>query len=224
MEKTSENKSRQIFKIVLSVLYYFVIVLLLAFSIITITSREPDKIPNVFGKGFLAVQSNSMEGNERDSFNKGDLIFVKLLNTKSREKLEIGDIVTFFDENLNALNTHRIVSIEGNYYHTQGDNRSVSTSPDRARTNSEFIAVYSSKVRGVGKVIDFLNTKAGFGLLIVLPIFILFIYQGVKVLLLVNENKKPSEFDIEAEKERLRAELLKELKEELKKDLENKEE
>lgn len=221
MENVKENKSSQILKIVLQVLYYVVIVLLLGFSIITIASRGDRDIPKIFGRGFLAVQSDSMVGENKDSFNKGDLIFVKILNDKSRENLKVGDVVTFYDEAIQNFNTHRIVSIEDGAYYTQGDNREVSRFPDVPRTVDKYYAVYSSKMRGVGKLITFLNTRLGFGLIIVLPIAGLFVYQGVKVLLLVNENKKQEQaIDLEAEKEKLRAEILKELKEELK---ENKE-
>ncbi|MCK9234581.1 MAG: hypothetical protein M0O98_05270, partial [Acholeplasmataceae bacterium] len=88
----------------------------------------------------------------------------------------------------------------------------------------DILALYTGKKIGkVGYALAFLNTKMGFGLIIVLPIFLLFVYQGVKVLLLVKEGKKPSELDIEAEKERLRAEILAELKEELKKENQDKE-
>ncbi len=221
MENVKENKSNQILKIILQVLYYIVIVVLLGFSIITIASRGERDIPKIFGKGFLAVQSDSMAGENKDSFKKGDLIFVKVLNEKSREGLEVGDIVTFYDEILQGFNTHRIVSIEDGTYYTQGDNREISKFPDTPRTVDKYYAVYTGKMRGVGSFITFLNTKLGFGLVIVLPIAALFVYQGVKVLLLVNENKKnEQEIDLEAEKEKLRAEILKELKEELKKDKE----
>lgn len=216
MENVKENKSSQILKIVLQVLYYVVIVLLLSFSIITIASRGEKDIPKIFGRGFLAVQSDSMVGDNKDSFKKGDLIFVKILNNKSRENLKVGDVVTFYDDAIRNFNTHRIVEIEedGTIY-TQGDNREVSLFPDVPRTADEYDAIYSGKMRGVGKLITFLNTRLGFGLIIVLPIAGLFVYQGVKVLLLINENKKQEQaIDLEAEKERLRQEILAELKKE----------
>lgn len=228
MENIKENKSKRIFKIILSVLYYLIIVLLLGFSIITIASRDPKSVPNVFGRGFLAVSSNSMEGNNKDSFNEGDLIFVKLLNDETRKDLKAGDsdgsVVTFFDTDLGALNTHRVVNINSGIVITQGDNRAVSQYEDDAHNINDILALYTGKKIGkVGYALAFLNTKLGFGLIIVLPIFLLFVYQGVKVLLLVKEGKKPSELDIEAEKERLRAEILAELKEELKKENQDKE-
>ena len=206
MENIKENKSSQILKIVLQVLYYVVIVLLLGFSIITIASRGERDIPKVFGRGFLAVQSDSMVGDNKDSFKKGDLVFVKILNDKSRENLKVGDVVTFYDESIRNFNTHRIVNIEelstGTYFTTQGDNEAHPDLVDRVA--SDYYAIYAGKMRGVGKIITFLNTRLGFGLLIVLPITGLFVYQGVKVLLLVNENKKQVQaVDLEAEKEKL---------------------
>lgn len=214
MENTQQtNKSKRIISIVLNVLYYIVIVFLLSFSIVTILSRGEGKIPNVFGRGYLAVQTDSMEGTEKDSFKVGDLIFVRLLNDKSREKLEVGDVVTYFDSSIRSLNTHRIVEIidtsVGKSIITQGDKAGAPR--DSARPIEDILAVYTGKSSGTGRFILFLNTKLGFGMLIVLPVLLLFIYQGFKVYQLLKV-EKPEALDIEKERERIRQELLEEMK------------
>lgn len=120
-------------KIALNVVFYAIIVLVLFFSIANIRAKnDPTKIPNIFGNGYLTVQSNSMDGSETDSFKKGDLIIVKTATEKRINDLEIGDIITFVDPELGktqgfstALNTHRIIYIAENdsqkQYVTVGD-------------------------------------------------------------------------------------------------------
>ena len=86
--------------------------------------------PNIFGRGFLSVQTNSMVRNESGSyydeveetfkdnavseFKKGDLVYAKVIRKKNFDKLIVGDVITFYDESLKALNTHRIVYIDRN--------------------------------------------------------------------------------------------------------------
>ncbi len=217
-KQTSSMKdtTMKVLKIVGQVFYYVVIVVILTFSIITIASREEDKIPNLFGRGFLAVQTDSMSGSNKDSFNAGDLIYVKLLSDKGREKLEVGDVVTYFDEAIRALNTHRIIEINGT-----GDEMTVITKGDKEglgrdveRPVDKMLAVYTGKTPRLGKFISFLNTRLGFGLVIVLPVLALFIFQSVRVYLLYKEKKTAtSAIDIEAERERIRQEILKEMAE-----------
>ena len=107
-------------KIFANVLFYLFLVTVTLFSIANIRGENKnDKIPNVFGTGYLTVLSNSMMGDNEDSFEAGDLIIVKTATEKRIEKLEVGDIVTFFDYSLsredgvgNALNSHRIIFID----------------------------------------------------------------------------------------------------------------
>ncbi|NMA05905.1 MAG: signal peptidase I [Acholeplasmataceae bacterium] len=225
MEQTQtssmKEKTIKVLKIVGQVFYYLLIVIILTFSIITIAAREVDKIPNLFGRGFLAVQTDSMSGPNKDSFDAGDLIYVKLLSDKGREKLEVGDVVTYFDKTIKALNTHRIVEINGTGDEmtvvTQGDKEGLGR--DRERLADEMLAIYTGKTRGLGNFISFLNTRLGFGLVIVLPVLALFIFQSVRVYLLYKEKKTATEaIDIEAERERIRQEILEEMAEKEKKD------
>lgn len=69
---------------------------------------------NIFGKGYVPIQSNSMKGNNRDSFEKGDLLFVEIFSEDDFNELEVGMIVVFYDNNIRNLQSHRIVYIEKN--------------------------------------------------------------------------------------------------------------
>ena len=109
-----EKKNTPLFilKVIGNVIFYLVIALLLLFSIMNIKGgNRTQGFPNIFGKGFLSVQSDSMDGDQPDSFVKGDLLFVDVFNPKDYDSLEVGMIVTFYDENIKNLNSHRIVYI-----------------------------------------------------------------------------------------------------------------
>ncbi len=133
-EKTKRTPKQKVWlgvRIAFNVIFYAIILLVLLFSISNIRAKnEKDRIPNIFGIGYLNVLSDSMEGNYEDSFNVGDMIIVKTASEDRIANLKVGDIVTFYDNNLaantgvsTALNTHRIVYIdkEANLFYTVGD-------------------------------------------------------------------------------------------------------
>ena len=183
------TKEKVIFgvKIALNVIFYALILLVLLFSISNIRAKNKnDQIPNIFGKGYLNVLSDSMEGDNKDSFNAGDLIVVKIANDKNISKLEVGNIVTFYDSTLasnkgaaTALNSHRIIYIGQNsegttIYYTMGDRIAKDINFDYhsldGKNNDEVINVLenighsqyqvftSSSIRGI-----YTSKLAGFG-------------------------------------------------------------
>jgi signal peptidase I len=227
MEKTQKNQVLKILKISLNVFFYIVIILLLVFSIANMRVRRDDDVPNIFNRGFSAVVSDSMEGDKPDSFNKGDLIFLKMLDEDSRQELIVGDIVTFYDLGIRRLNTHRIVEIievdNETYIITRGDNTPGNDDPIRI---DEAIAVHTSTWSGAGSALEYLRSPVGFALFVILPVFLILIYEGIvlgrNVLSLnkskledkMNLEKEQAKKDLEQEKERMRQELLEELKKE----------
>jgi signal peptidase len=233
MEQPQVSLTKRIIKIVLNVLFYTAIVFLLVFSIANMQVKRDDNIANIFGIGMLSVQSNSMYGELDDSFEKGDMLFVKMLDDESRAALEVGDIVTYFDLSIYAFNTHRIVEInesEG-YLVTQADYNYVSennnTEPDQPVNIEDVISVYTtSKISGFGSALDYLQTSAGFAIFIIIPVILLLIGEGViltrtimssnkeKLALAYEQEKEDAKKELESEKERMRAEILAELKKE----------
>lgn len=121
VEEKKRNLPWFITKIVLNVIFYIVIIVLLLFSIMNINSGGKNQgFPNIFGKGFLSVQTGSMTrtsdldeyGYDKytvGSFAKGDLLYVNVVNDKNINDLRVGDVITFRSEVLNGLNSHRIV-------------------------------------------------------------------------------------------------------------------
>jgi signal peptidase len=242
MDTKKQNQVKKILKICLNTLFYAAIVVLLLFSIANMRVKTTADIPNIFGRGFLAVVSDSMNGDKDDSFQSGDLIVVNMLNDSERDKLQVGDIVTFYDSELRALNTHRIVEIDGDYVFTQGDKVAMDPArkydPDalvndetayELMTKDEVLAVRTKTWNGAGKTLVFLQSPTGFALFIVLPTFLVLIYEGVilvKNILKVNRSKMEEKHqkemeaiqkEMEKEKENMRAQLLEEMKQEEKK-------
>lgn len=124
VKKTTKEKVISIVKLVGNIVFYVVIIGLLLFSIMNINAGSKNGgFPNIFGKGFLAVQTDSMTRNgdrldelyadyEVGEFSRGDLLYANVVNEKNINELQVGDVVTFFDTSINALNTHRIIAIE----------------------------------------------------------------------------------------------------------------
>jgi signal peptidase len=232
-----KNTVKTILSIVLNVFFYLIILFLLLFAIANMKVKTQADIPNIFGRGFLSVQSDSMMGNEEDSFDEGDMIFVKMMKAKDIEKLKVGDIVTWYDINRKAFNTHRIVDIGSNYFVTQGDKAAddpdLKYDPDRNDNNpnyyeiinkSDVKAVHVSTWKGAGKALDFLQSPIGFPLCIVLPAVLILIFEGavlVRNVIKYNNAKMEAKFKqgkvedlslLEQEREKIRQEILQELK------------
>jgi len=226
-------------KVALNVIFYGFILLLLIFAIANIKVKTNADIPNFLGKGFLSVQSESMNGDEADSFKQGDLIFVNMLSDKEIDNLQLGDIITYYDANLRALNTHRIVEIGDNYFITQGDK--VAMDPNRVYdpekavndesayeiiSKTEAIGKHTSTWSNTGKTLDYLQSPTGFALFIILPTMLILIFEAVMLvrnIIKYNHTKMEEKYrnekiegfvDLDKQKEQMRAELIEELKKE----------
>lgn len=177
------------------------------------------------------------------NFKKGDLIIVKQLKTakaKQAADLKIGDVVTYYDGKINDFNTHTIIHVREESgvitYVTRGiglkvegtgaSAKSVQISQAPADESgkyadsdiiglSDVVAVYKGKMAGMGATLDFFKGKLGFGLLVVLPLFVFLAYRifvVVKLLIAINKEKKGvttvSEMEqMQAEIEKLRAQI-----------------
>lgn len=133
--KTPKEKTIFGLKIAGNVVFYALIVMLLLFSIMNINAgSRSGGFPNLFGRGFLAVMTDSMNGEvteyEIDSFKAGDLVYEKVFKDDDCSNLKVGDVITFYDDNpqIKALNTHRIVYIspDNSYVVTMGDYEALS--------------------------------------------------------------------------------------------------
>ncbi len=230
-------KTKKILNIVLDVVIAIVLAFAAFLAIVSIRSKAKgySQYTEIFGSAYVAVASSSMDAELPDyvpqgkleGFAKGDLIKLKLIDESAARKLEVGDIVAFRSneivEGKYVLNTHRIVEIrsgeQGNAtaYTTRGDNNPANDGS--AVLSSEIVGVYQGKASGIGHVFLFMGSATGFFVCIVLPTLLIVVYCAVNLILVIRKEKKVQTADAEAEKaaameaerERIRQELLAEM-------------
>lgn len=187
------NKLMKVLKVFFGVIILFV----LLFSVLRLTSRDNGGIPKIFGVYPLSVLSNSMKG----TFNKGDVIFVR--ETDPYE-LKEGDIITYWMKQVNnegqlieVPNTHKIVGIEYDTYDdplyiTQGTNLETNPNPDIGSVSPDkVIGIYTGgKIPLLGHIITFISSFIGFGIFVVLPILVLFVGETINLIKVVSANEK----------------------------------
>jgi signal peptidase len=167
------------------------VVLSIIISISSITAKANNGVPDLFGYTPFSVQTNSMS----PTLSEGDYIFVTKCDA---EALEVGDIVTYFTfiGGTRVINTHRIVNVYNSdgmiQYQTQGDNKETNPEPDKLLLSpGDVIGKYDgSKIPVLGAVIDFLSTRLGFFLVILLPVLLFTIYQIYKLVAIILYNHK----------------------------------
>lgn len=178
-------------KKILSILFDVLIVLVIVFAvIITIVSLSSNEngISNINGYMPLNIQSESM----KPTINKGDMIIAKKADFDSLEK---DNIISYLleEQDKTIIITHRIVDVikenGTTYLITKGDNND---SVDDVRViESNFVGIYNNiKIPILGSVLTFLQSQIGFFIFIILPLFILFIYQLYKFINTIMEEKK----------------------------------
>lgn len=213
MKKTEAKK---IVSIVLNVVAWA----FLAFAALTtvlsfVSMNAKDGVPTIFGKSFVSVQSDSMEGNKKGSFNEGDMLIVDKISADEALKLDVDDIIVYRapididgDGETGDINTHRIVekwTTDGGivYFRTRGDNPNYGEDTYDLRY-TDVVAVYNgkSKLSGIGAVADFLKSSIGFFLIVVLPMALFFLYEVYNLIKIIMEQKlKKASATVSAETE-----------------------
>jgi signal peptidase len=166
----------------ISIVLGIAIIVVVAVSIYAFLSRGKG-YASLFGYAALAVKSESMMGDNADSFNKGDVIFIKVLGKEEKRAVSVGQVVTFYDlidvdgdgEYEVQLNTHRITKVlsDGAYVVTKGDNAQFE---DTKRSTENIVGVYTGKLPWVGNLVMFIQSKWGFLFSIVLPSLLIVCY------------------------------------------------
>lgn len=198
---------RKILNITVTVLIVCVLLVSILMAAVSLTAKANDGIPNVFGKAAITVLSDSMHGDNFDSFDKGDMIICDVVTDSLDATYSVGDVVTFkqdvdLDGNFDLV-THRIYKInEDGSYQTKGDNNDtcdqaegvVNRFPDIYST--DILATYhGTKISGVGDFFAYLRTQMGFFLCVLLPMIIFFLYEAVRVVINVIAYNKEKAFE-----------------------------
>lgn len=264
--KEPQDKKTLVKKILViagNVVFYAIIIVLFLFSLMNINAGNgTENFPNLFGKGMLSVETNSMERNGTYTPNEwgnysigeiktGDLVYDDVFNGDLKT-LKVGDVITFAGKirGNTALITHRIVAVEDSYVVCQGDlviseggpasrYDLAETTQDRIDIAGEMVdgnadmraqLVSASMIKGVvtgvnpgaGAVLS--NIRQNWLFYFVIPIAVILLIEivfVVKNFLDLRHEKNKAELaddkeamllELEAEKEKMRQELLAELR------------
>ncbi|MBQ6154031.1 MAG: signal peptidase I [Ruminococcus sp.] len=223
---------KKILNTIINILIIVVLVVSVLIAVFALTSKASG-ISTVFGYTIQTIQSDSMKGGsdeyEGGDFDKGDVIIGKATGSDPDAEYEVGDIVTYLkkDEELGTtmLICHRIVEI-GEYggenktvYRTKGDNNYIADQEEGDTyyyvPADDIKSVFYDKnyhgtiIKGVGNVLDFLQTQLGFFLVVLLPMIAFFLYELIRVVFNAasykNEKKKEQEAQEKESEEELEA-------------------
>lgn len=166
-----------------------------------------NKVPSVFGYSPMIVLTDSMEGSNNDSFNGGDLIFIK---TVEAEEVKKGDVISFFDPtgNGSTITSHRVVDVINENgkisFKTKGDNNNTE---DKLPVPSEnLVGAYTGfRIAGAGNIAMFMQTPWGLIICVIVPIILLIAWDAVRRAM-HNKKRQKDEAALLAELEELRAE------------------
>ena len=180
---------KKVLKIIVDVLAWVVLILAFLVTLMVFASERNDGIASIFGFSPMSVQSDSM----KPTFAKGDLIIIKKVD--DLYNLKENDVITYYTivDGYRIVNTHRIVKIEDNdgnkAFVTRGDNNPVDDEvPAYA---SDIVGKWTgTRIKGIGKFFDFLKTKKGFFIFVLIPIAIFFIFELYKFIATLMEAKK----------------------------------
>lgn len=176
-------------KIILDVLAWVLLILALLVTLIVFAAGKNNGVANIFGFTPLTVESNSMS----PTFKTNDLIITKKI--KDLYDLKEGDVITFYTiiDGRRALNTHRIVEVNKTdssiSFVTRGDNNSID---DSIPVNAvDIVGKWTgARLKGFGKVMDFLRTKKGFFICIIIPLALFFLFELYKFIVVLIDAKK----------------------------------
>lgn len=161
-------------------------ILIVNLTLIIKSSINPDVPPDIFGTAPLAVMTDSMNGDEEDSFAGGALILIDLLDEEEKQDLTVGQIVTFRDTDENGdvfFVTHRIVEIgkEGGRIATVTTRGDANTGNDAPTDIADVLGVCTSSIGGLGGFAIFLQTPAGILVCVGIPVLAYIVYDVLRI-------------------------------------------
>jgi signal peptidase len=191
-------------KIIVNILAWVFLLLALLVTVIVFSAERNNGVSNIMGFMPMTVESNSMS----PTFKKGDLIIVKEIDDVN--DLKEGDVITYWThiDGKRVKNTHRIVEIVDkngtNGYVTRGDNNTINDT-DVISPGAVIGRWTNVKLPVVGRLMNFLRTKTGFFICIVIPMAIFFLFELYKFIATIIEAKRPEPAEIDEEEIKRRA-------------------
>ena len=208
---------KKVVGIVINVILWLFVVFAALTTVVVFTGTSNNGVGNLFGYMPFSIQTQSME----PTIKAGDVVIGKEVDFNT---LKEGDIITYWTtvDEQKILNTHRITKVISNgkgsvpSFKTKGDNNQIED--EYTVATADIVAKYNSKISGLGKAVDLLETQKGFFICIVLPLILFFLYQlyhFIKVIVTVKqENAGLSKEDEEELKKKAVEEYLAKQKEE----------
>ena len=222
METTKKPSVKKVLSIVGNTVLWLFVAFAIVITVIVFASNnnksEDNSLSSIGGLAIVTISSDSMSRSPKEEdyqsggrlegktgFKKGALIFVNKLTDAEKEKLAVGDVITFRvdldHDGKEEFNTHRIIDVhehEGKlYFVTQGDHNEfadgVYSESNSAHASSGYVVTASKiegkwngrKIAGVGKFLAFLQTRTGFFVVIILPLIAFFLYELIRFVLVI---------------------------------------
>lgn len=221
MKKQRKNAGEIIINIIVVIILIFTFIM----TVNILLSAGKGYI-ELFGGTAVAVKTDSMNGDKPDSFKRGDLIFVKILEGKEhiqeRQSLEKGDIITYVSADVDGdgredIISHRIISVNKSMtgtvlsYTVKGDHPQAYDT--QTISSAAIIGVYTGKAAGLGNFSLFIHTPLGFGVAVVLPSVLIVIYCVYVVIKNFREARGETAGSAitDEQKEKIRQEILAEM-------------
>lgn len=178
---------KKVLNILLDIIIWIIILLAIFITIMSLT-KKTNNLSSIFGYYVFSIKTESME----PVIKKGDLIIGKKYNNDLIKK---GDILSFYtlEDDRTIIKTHRVEKIYDDgalkSYLMKGDNNE---KPDDVHiTNNDIICRYTNvRIPLLGYIFNFIKSKVGFFVTIIIPLFITFIYNLYTLILTIIEDKK----------------------------------
>lgn len=213
-----KKRAGKIVSIILNVLMYAFLALCVFVLIIAVSSKKDvDGAATIFGRQVRLIRSDSMAESEATDVSDFDikdipiktLIFIETVPEDAEERedwyddLEVGDVLTFRYVYVSQETiTHRIISIEeketgGYIIQLRGDNASSDTNAgiqtiDTSQTESPnyVIGKVTGTSRFLGLLVYALKTPVGICCIVIVPCVIVIGFEIVRIVGVVNEEKR----------------------------------
>ena len=186
---------KKILNNIITVIAWIILAFALIVTILVFSSDRNNGVASLFGYVPLTVESDSM----LPTFAKDDFIIDREIDDVYT--LEEGDVITFWTliNGQRVKNTHRIIAVNNT-----GDNNDIKDSLNVYPV--DIIGKWTgTKINGFGKVMNFLRTKTGFFICIIIPMAIFFLFELYKLMAVIVEVKTAAKPEIDEEEIKKRA-------------------
>lgn len=197
-EEKKNNKFKNAFKMFYKVISYTIIIVLMIISSFLILCFISGRIAASKGQNPSMALYTIISPSMTPNINVYDVIFVKKTDLN---KLKKGDVITFYSTNPyfgNTPITHRIVNVINDngklYFETKGDANSINDEEKIPQEN--VIGKVYLKVPKLGKINEFLTTKKGIIIAILIPSLIIIAYDVFKIFRLIILRSKIVALDV----------------------------